>query len=127
MTGFVDEMFQKLCAGCIADFNGGFPDFCVEELKKRWAAEGHCLRCNAILDPQSVPEYRDQVKYLKERTSDVEALIADNKALLEKYPDRLSLKFSLRSWEQHREELIKEKADLEEHWRKKPLSPDKHG
>ncbi len=40
MTGFADEMFQKLCARCIADFNGGFPDFCVEELKKRWAGEG---------------------------------------------------------------------------------------
>ncbi len=50
MTGFADELFQKLCAGCIADFNGGFPDFCVEELKKRWVGEGHCLRCNAILD-----------------------------------------------------------------------------
>ncbi len=43
MTGFADEMFQKLCARYIADFNGGFPDFCVEELKKRWAGEGHCL------------------------------------------------------------------------------------
>ncbi len=44
MTGFADELFQKLCALCIADFD-------VEELKKRWIREGHCLRCNAALDP----------------------------------------------------------------------------
>lgn len=42
----VDNLFEKLCAGCIADFKGGFPDFCVEELKKRWKGEGYCIRCN---------------------------------------------------------------------------------
>lgn len=57
MARFADELFQKLCAGCIADFNGGFPDFSVEELKKRWAGEGHCLRCNAILDPSQLRKH----------------------------------------------------------------------
>ena len=54
---FEDELFQKLCARCIADFNGGFPDFSVEELKKRWIGEGHCLRCNAILDPSQFQKH----------------------------------------------------------------------
>lgn len=41
----LDGLFEQLCTSCIAEFNGGFPNFNVEELKNTWKGEGYCLRC----------------------------------------------------------------------------------
>jgi len=48
-VSYVQELFETLCPGCIAAFNGGFPDFNVEVLKKKWKGPGHCLRCNSVM------------------------------------------------------------------------------
>ncbi len=117
----VDELLIRLCAGCIADFNGGFPDFDVEKLKTLWTGEGHCLRCNAILNPESVPEYWRSFCFYKGQIAKVDELIAETRKQIVKDPECFSLGILERSWLQHRDDLLKEREKMQAEWKKLPL------
>jgi len=114
-------LFERICAGCIADYHGGFPDFCIETLEKAWTGEGHCLRCNAILNRESVPEYWKLMRYYKVRIAEVDDLAVITKRLRAKYPGDFALKLSEDQWQQHRAELVKERDAMEAEWKQKPL------
>src|SRR5665811_816362 len=120
-TKEVDDLWNRLCAGCVADYHGGFPDFCVETLEMNWTGQGHCLRCNGILNPESFPEYWKLMRYYKVRIAEVDDLAVRTKRLRAKYPEDFALKLSEDQWQQHRAELVKERDTIEAEWKKKPL------
>ncbi|MFZ3168211.1 MAG: hypothetical protein WA130_11400 [Candidatus Methanoperedens sp.] len=114
-------LFERICAGCIADYHGGFPDFCIGTLEKTWTGEGHCLRCNGILSREFDPEHWDSLLWYKKQIAEVDGLIAENQRLLNKYVGSLSLKLTEKQWQMHRADLVRKRDVMEAEWKKKPL------
>jgi len=120
-TKELDDLWNRLCAGCVADYHGGFPDFCVETLEMNWTGQGHCLRCNGILSREFDPEHWDSLCWYKSQIARVDTLITQNNNLLSKYVGKRSLELAARGWQQHRAELVSRRDAIEAEWRKKPL------